>query len=129
MIDIPETFALLRGRGFFRPAGVVSLNEAVELVSAAITAARENGARDLLVNITALTGFPSPDTFARFFAAVEWAARARCQLRVAMVARADLIDPQRFGVTVAANRGLTADVFTAEAEAVVWLDDLCRASE
>jgi hypothetical protein len=33
-----------------------------------------------------------------------------------------MIDPAKFGVTVAANRGLVSNVFTTEAEAVAWLD-------
>jgi len=33
-----------------------------------------------------------------------------------------MIDPQKFGVTVALNRGLICDVFTTEAEAIAWLD-------
>jgi hypothetical protein len=32
-----------------------------------------------------------------------------------------LIDPARFGVTLARNRGLMLDVFTSEAEALAWL--------
>lgn len=126
-MDMPDRFEMVGGRGLFRPTGFVSFDKAVELVSAAIAEARENGAGDLVVNTTALTGFASPDTIDRFFAAVEWAARASGQLPLAVVARPELIDPQKFGVTVAANRGLTADIFTSEAEAAVWLDAMCRA--
>lgn len=45
-------------------------------------------------------------------------------IRMAMVARTGMIDQRKFGVTVAANRGLVADVVTteAEAEAIAWLD-------
>jgi hypothetical protein len=39
-----------------------------------------------------------------------------------MVARAEMIDPQKFGVTVAALRGLVSNVFTTEVEARAWLD-------
>jgi hypothetical protein len=39
-----------------------------------------------------------------------------------MVARAELIDPQKFGVTVSANRGLVSNIFTTEGEALAWLD-------
>jgi hypothetical protein len=54
--------------------------------------------------------------------ATEWASIAR-GLRLAVVARAELIDPERFGITVARNRGLSANVFTSEAEAIDWLLD------
>jgi hypothetical protein len=41
-----------------------------------------------------------------------------------LVVRPELIDSERFGVIVARNRGLVCDVFTAEADAVAWLDSL-----
>jgi hypothetical protein len=71
-----DGFVLEKGRGFYRPAGSVSFSEAVALVRAAIAVARSKQARDLLVDTTALTGFPSPAIFQRFFAAVEWANEA-----------------------------------------------------
>jgi hypothetical protein len=117
-----DCFAVENGRGFYRPVGSVSFDEAVAPVRAAISAARENQVRDLLVDTTALTGFPSPDTFQRFLAAVAWADKAMGAVRLAMVAREELIDPKKFGVTVAANRGLVSNVFTTEVEARAWLD-------
>ena len=39
-----------------------------------------------------------------------------------MVARAEMIDPNKFGVTVAANRGLVSNIFTTETEARAWLN-------
>ena len=42
---------------------------------------------------------------------------------VALVARSELIDPQKFGATVARNRGFHADVFVSEDLAVTWLLD------
>ena len=109
-------------RGLFRPVGSVSFDEAVALVCAAIAAARSQQLRELLVDTTALIGFSSPDTFQRFLAAVQWAEEAHGQLRLAMVALPEMIDPQKFGVTVAANRGLVSNIFTTEAEALAWLD-------
>lgn len=41
---------------------------------------------------------------------------------MAVVARVEMIDQGKFGVTVAGNRGLIADVFMTEGEAVAWLD-------
>ena len=128
-MNAPVGFELLGERGLLRPVGMISFDEAVELVSAAITAARQSQARDLLINSTALAGFPSPDTFQRFFAATEWALRGSGLVRVAIVARAEFIDPQKFGVTVALNRGLACDVFTSEAEAIAWLDAMRSAEQ
>jgi hypothetical protein len=121
-MDELDGFVMEMGRGLYRPVGSVSLDEAVARVRAAIAVARSNQARDLLVDTTALTGFPSPDTFQRFLAVVEWAEEARGGLRLAMVARAEMIDPENFGVTVAANRGLVSNIFTTAVEARAWLD-------
>src|SRR5262245_46470601 len=121
-MDEPSGFTIEAGRAVYRPSGTVTFDEAVALVRAAIAAACEKQARELLVDSTALIGFPSPNTFQRFLAAVGWAEEANGRLRLSMVARAELIDPQKFGMTVATNRGLTCNVFTTEAEASAWLD-------
>jgi hypothetical protein len=121
-LNAPNGFEVARDRGLYRPVGTMSLDQAVGLIRDAIAAARREGARDLLVNTCGLGGFPSPDTFQRFFAVVSWAAAASGLARLAVVARAEMIDPQRFGVMVAANRGLVSNIFTTEAEAVAWLD-------
>ena len=121
-MDDPDNFVLEEGRGLYRPVGSVSFDEAVALVRAAIAAARRHQVRNLLVNTTALTGFSSPKMFERFLAAVAWAEESRADVYLAMVARAKMIDPQKFGVLVAANRGLVSNIFTTEAEARAWLD-------
>lgn len=121
-MDALDGFVLEGGHAVYRPVGSVSFEELVALVRAAIAAARSNQARDLLVDTTALTGFASPDTFQRFLAVVEWAEEARGSVRLAMVARPDMIDPNKFGVTVAANRGLVSNIFTTGGEAGAWLD-------
>ncbi|MBL8793218.1 MAG: hypothetical protein JNM56_04880 [Planctomycetia bacterium] len=121
-MSAPDGFVVEAGRGFYRPVGSVSFDEAVARVRAAIAAACSDQAKDLLVDTTALTGFHSPDTFQRFLAAVAWAEAALGRLHLAMVARAELIDPRKFGVTVAINRGLVSNIFTTEAEARAWLD-------
>ena len=53
-----------------------------------------------------------------------WAMAAGGRVRLALVAPPEHIDPGKFGVTVAANRGMVRDVFVAEAEAIAWLDSL-----
>ena len=83
----PDNFVLEEGRALYRPVGSVSFDEAVVLVRAGIAAARRNRVRNLLVNTTALTGFPSPEQFERFLAAVAWAEESRGNVHLAMVAR------------------------------------------
>ena len=118
----PDNFVLEEGRALYRPVGSVSFDEAVVLVRAEIAAARRNRVRHLLVNTTALTGFSSPEQFERFLAAVAWAEESRGSVHLAMVARAEMIHPQKFAVLVAANLGLVSNIFTTEVEAHAWLD-------
>jgi len=118
----PDNFVLEEGGAFYRPVGSVSFDEAVVLVRAGIAAARRNRVRNLLVNTTALTGFSSPQQFQRFLAAVAWAEESRGGVHLAMVARTEMIHPQKFGVLVAANLGLVSNIFTTEVEARAWLD-------
>lgn len=117
-----DGFVVEEGRGLYRPVGTVPFDEAVALVRAAIETARSHRVRDLLVDTTALSGFPSPTTFQRFLAAVSWSDEAKGGVRLAMVAKEEMIDPQKFGVTVAINRGLVSNIFTTEATARAWLD-------
>jgi hypothetical protein len=118
----PDHFDVVAGRGFFRPIGCVSLKDAAELITAAIAYARANGIRELMVNASSLTGVSSPSLGERYFMAQKWAHAADGAVRVAIVVRPDMIDPQKFGVTVAVNRRLTLDVFESEVAAVAWLD-------
>ncbi len=74
----------------------------------------------LMLVATGLDGLPVPTTWERFSLAEEWAQAAR-GVKVAVVCPGQLIDPARFGVTLARNRGLMLDVFTSEAEALAWL--------
>jgi len=117
----PDHFVLEERRAVYRPAGSVSFDRAVALVRAAIAAANRNGVHSLLVDTTALTGFRSPDTFERFLAVVQWAVEARPGVRLAIVAREELIHPQKFGMLVAANMRFVSNIFTTEHEARAWL--------
>ena len=117
-----EGFVVNEGHAVYRPTGSVSFSEAVAMVRAAIAMARTNHALDLLVDSTALSGFQPPMVSERFLAAVEWAREAHGNVRMVIVARPEMIDPQKFGMLVAANRGLTANIFATEAEARAWLE-------
>lgn len=116
----PIDFELCDGYACFRPSGQVTFNEAVAVIAEAISQAVGQDIKRLLVNTTELRGFPHPTTSERYFMAERWAA-VSSGLRLAVVARPEIIDPPRFGVTVARNRGLFTNVFTSEAEAIEWL--------
>ena len=121
-MGVPNHFELTGVRGFFRPAGSVSLDEATDIITAALAFAYERGACEMLVDVSALTGFPAPCLGDRYFFVAKWAAVAAGRLCLAVVAPLEQIDPKKFGVTVASNRGLECDVFPTEAEALAWLD-------
>lgn len=116
-----DQFALVGDHAEYRPTGHVSLREAEQLVASAIALAREQHVRKLLVVTTGLTGFDSPSLARRYYFVHEWARAAQGMVRIAMVARPEMIDPRKFGVIVAGNAGLVADVFAAEEEALAWL--------
>ena len=122
MEPLPDHFEVVAGRGFFRPVGHVSLDEAVELVDRAIAYARASGITRLMVSGLQLTGVESPNPSERYFLVEKWAHTANGAVRVALAIPPNLIDPQKFGVTVAVNRRWIADVFVTEASATAWLD-------
>jgi hypothetical protein len=119
---LPKGFAIEGERGVFRLAGAMTLEEAVNAVDMALALARKKGLRELLVDVTGVTGFEPPGMFDRFLAACKWAETAAGKLSLAMVAREEHIHPQKFGATVARNRGLYSNIFAREAEAVAWLE-------
>lgn len=115
-------FQIVDGRGYFRPTGSMSLREAVVLVEHAITSARDQGLKQLLIDATHVSGFSPPTIFEKYNFVTQWATAAAGKIHVAMVARPEWIDPQKFGVTVAVNRGFDGNVFVSEGEAIEWLD-------
>jgi hypothetical protein len=57
----------------------------------------------------------------RYFFVRQWAATGQNLVQVALVIRAELMDPEKFGGTVARNAGFNAEVFLEEAGALTWL--------
>jgi hypothetical protein len=121
-MDAPESFERIGSRGLYRPAGVVSYEQALQMFAGAIQFARDLRLADLLVNSHGLSGFTSPDVVGRYALAVKWAQSAAGSLRVALVVRREFMDPQKIAMLMANNRGVVGDVFTDEADALAWLD-------
>jgi hypothetical protein len=121
-----EHFEIVGKRGFYRPQGKASYDLAVEMVYEAIKHARSLGLASLLVNTTGLAGITPPTIFGRHALAVKWAEAAGSGLHVALVARPELVDPEKIGVVMAQNRGVSGDVFTTEVAAHAWLDSRHR---
>lgn len=122
-MNIAEYFEVAGPRGYYRPIGETSLHEAARWVLAAIRHAREIGLAELIIDARGVTGFESPGVFDRYDLIKQWFAAAAGQVRLAIVVRPEMIDEQKFGVTVAENRGYKTDVFTTEEAAAEWLDE------
>lgn len=121
-MNIVDKLELRDGIASYRPHGPSSLTAAVDLIALAIGRCRDREIGKLLVNATGLSGIAVPSLVDRFLAVEEWASAADGVVIVALVAHTEHIDPNRFGVKVAAHFGLICDVFTAEAEALAWLE-------
>lgn len=117
-----ENFEVVGKRAYYRPVGKASFEQAIEMAAATMVRCRELQVPSLLINTLGLTGMQSPSIFTRHLLAVRWAESAGSSLHVAMVARGELIDPEKIGVLMAQNRGVSGDVFTTEAAALAWLD-------
>ncbi len=117
----PEFVERIGQRVFYRPAATVTFEQAVDMVANAIRWTRAQRAEDILVNIQGLNGVAPMSTFMRYEFGRRIAEVAG-SVRVAMVAPAALIDPQKIGALVAQNRGVTGDIFSSEAAALAWLD-------
>ncbi len=109
-------------RGFHRPAGTMTFQQAVENVAQALRCARDQGLSDILVNTAQMAGFDPPGTFERYAMIMRWVEIAGAGLRIAVVARPAFIDPQKIGTLIAQNRGASVEAFTDEASALEWLD-------
>lgn len=122
-MDKPEFFEQADKRGYYRPLGEVTFERAVTMVADAMVYARENGMTELLANVRGLNStYSSVTIFDRYALAVRWAESAGSGLRVVLVTRPEMMDPDKIGLLMAQNRGVSGEVFTNEAEALEWLD-------
>jgi len=119
-----EYFEIIDDRADYRPVGDVLLSEMVQMVTSALVFARERKIRKLLVVTTGLTGFKPPLVVDRYYFIREWAKASGHSVRTALVARPEMIDSRKFGVTVAANNNFIANIFSSEDEALTWLQSL-----
>lgn len=119
--DVIDSIEVNGDCAYYRPTGKVTLEQGAELVDQAIGYARDRRISRLLINCSKLTGFPSPSLPQRYFLVRGWAKTAQGLVQVAMVARPEMIDPEKFGVTVARNAGFLAEVYPTEPEALAWL--------
>ena len=120
-MDAPRHFEVMEGYCCYRLSGHGPLAEAAGKVIEAIAFSREQGVHNLLIDTTTWTGHQSPDTVERYTWAQAFAEAARSTMKLAMVVRPEMVDPDNFEVTVARNRGLMGNVFDSEEDALAWL--------
>ena len=125
MRRINHCFIVVEDTAYYRPVGQVSFPEVSKLISTALSVCRKNRIRKLLYNTKGLTGFGVPNTVQRYWFCVQLATNAK-EIIVAVVAQEQMIDPDRFGTTVARNRGAIADIFSSESDAQNWLFSVGR---
>jgi hypothetical protein len=105
----------------FRLIGEHVLELGVQQIADAIVRTKEAGLDKLLVDITAIRGVEPPGVDRRHWLMGEWSRVGRSRVRVAMVARPEFIDPDRYGVIAGMNAGFISNVFETEAQALDWL--------
>ena len=122
-MESPTYFEVMEDYSRYRLTGHGPLLEAASKVIEIIAFAREQGVRKLLIDTTHWTGHSSPDTLERYSVAGEFAKAASSAIKLAMVVRPEMMDPDKFEVTVARNRGMKGNVFDSEKDALSWLLD------
>ena len=120
----PQRVEVSADIGRFRPRGECTLVEAVDLIGSAIAYCRGRRVDKLLIDVTGLVGVSIPSLVDRFLMVEEWASKANGMVAVSMVVHPEYIHPKKFGVKVAADLGLLADVHTTEEDAVKWLSSV-----
>jgi hypothetical protein len=106
---------------YFRPQGECSLIDAVELIKGAIAYCRGRGVDKLLFNATGLVGVAVPSLCDRFLMIEELAPEVKGAVVMALVVRPEYIHPEKFGVRLASDLGLVAEIYSSETDAVNWL--------
>jgi hypothetical protein len=111
---------LVEREGFLevRFLGSFSIERFKGQAEAASRACRERECEKLLVDVTRLEARLT--TVDRYELASH-AVRVSWGLKVALYVRPDFLDPKKFGILVAQNRGLAVDAFTDRPAAVDWL--------
>jgi hypothetical protein len=120
-MNILESGEMMNDYAAFRPVGPASFEETIEAISTAMRFCAERHIRRVVVNTTGLVGIEVPTLSRRYFMAQQFAQAAAPGMKLVLVAQPALIDPEKFGVTAAANAGLRANIFPTESEAVAWL--------
>ena len=115
------SFDRIDGIAIHRVGGRHSLTGGIERIRQVLAMAQAQGVTRLLIDITESTGYEPPSLSVRSVMMREWATAAGGTVAIAVVCLPEFIDPQRFGITMAARFGMTMNVFDNQAEALTWL--------
>jgi len=108
-------------------SGAYSLRAAQDAYDQAVKTAVALGHTRILIDATGVSGAPTQDErymLGLFVAAEQRVLAAKTpavSVQVAVLGRRPLVDPDRFGETVAVNRGANVKVSEQLAEALAWL--------
>ena len=122
-MNLPEFFHQSTGYVCYRPVSEATFLQVIDLCSGAVSFSRMQKIRCLLVDTTRLAGFGPPGTLDRFEFGHRCARAAEGKVKVAFLAKPEMIDTDGFGLMVARNRGFQTGIFAAESDAVQWLLD------
>lgn len=120
-LNPPEFVERVGQRAFYRPVLTAEFHDALERCMAAVRWARDAGCSDMVVNVRGIAGMEAITAFMKYEVAIAWAQSAGT-MRVALVVPDHLMDPEKFALLMARNRGVNGDAFTTEAEALRWLN-------
>jgi hypothetical protein len=113
-LDIQDRDTYLEVR-FLEEFSIARFKRQAEAASAVC---RDRKNKKMLVDISTITA--QLTTMERFDLASH-AVRVSAGLKVALLVNPTFLDPGKFGIVVAQNRGLTVDAFTVRQRAVDWL--------
>ena len=101
--------------------GPVSFDEMAELISRAVLRCRREKINKLLIDSRGVPEFRPPRPVLLYSLAERIAADAKSRVKIAHVGSPEWVRSGKFGVVVAKNRGLDANNFDSEPEALKWL--------
>lgn len=99
---------------------IAHFDQAVQLITDLVRQLAAHGTLHVVIDASDVA-FAAPTLAERLDMVRAFALAADGRVRIAMVARADFIDAERFGVVAAGNFGLSGQVFEHEADALAWL--------
>jgi len=115
--DLKSRYAQLTCHGSY------TKQELLNLFDQALNIAAESGLQAVLVDISDVEG--EPNTAERFEVGAQFAELQLSKdtiVAIAVMGKEPMIDPERFGETVALNRCAVGKVFTDLDEAISWLE-------